>query len=89
MPRLAFYNKVTEEGAHDAPIGALGTDLWPVLVTRRSASAPLGERPRPARYFAADAPALAGAADGGSVISIAQIAAGRMYMEARKLPSIS
>src|SRR5208337_4887136 len=40
------------------------------------------------RYLDADAPAGEPPVDGGSVISIAQIAAGRMYMEARKLPSI-
>src|ERR1700676_289357 len=42
-----------------------------------------------ANYFDAAAPACRPPATGGSVISIAQIAAGRMYIEARKLPSIS
>jgi hypothetical protein len=41
------------------------------------------------RYFGAVARSGALLADGGSVISIAQIAAGRMYIEARKLPSLS
>jgi hypothetical protein len=46
-------------------------------------------RSRRADYLDANAPAGEPPATGGSVISIAQIAAGRIYIEARKLPSIS
>jgi hypothetical protein len=47
------------------------------------------DRSERVNYLDANAPACERPVDGGSVISIAQIAAGRMYIEARKLPSIS